>query len=33
MFDELKENIRNLNSLLEIMIRWIERKKEEKKSL
>ena len=33
MFDELKENIRDLNSLLEIMIRWIERKKEEKKSL
>ena len=33
MFDDLKENIRNLNGLLEIMIRWIERKKEDNKSL
>ena len=32
MFDELKENVRNLSSLLEIMIRWIEVRKKEGKS-
>lgn len=29
MFDDLKENIRNLNGLLEIMIYWIEARKKE----
>ena len=32
MFDKLKENIRNLNGLLEIMRRWIEVRKKEGKS-